>query len=114
MKSITPTYSRRTDQSVLDQSSSHLVTDNHILKLRDKLANEVSISKQKDLEIEKLRVTVAQLNNDKRMLIRELQQAYEGNENANSSILNESSIQQSKLEFNKNTANFESINRNRK
>ena len=40
------------------------------------------------------------------MLVYELQQLYGANENMNSSMLNESSIQNSKLGFNKDTANF--------
>lgn len=40
------------------------------------------------------------------MLVYELQQAYGNCENINSSVLNESSIDNSKLEFNKNTASF--------
>lgn len=82
--------------------------------MRDKLANEVSASKHKQLEIENLKKTIVQLNNDKKLLIFELQQAYNGNENVNSSLLNESSIHQSKFEINKNTANFESIKQKKK
>lgn len=78
--------------------------------MRDKLASEVSASKHKDVEIENLKKTIAQLTNDKKMLVYELQQVYgSNNENINSSLLNESSIQNSKLEINKNTANFESM-----
>lgn len=75
-----------------------------------------------------MKKTIAQLSNDKKMLVCELQQAYDGqnrsqgnevpvgnyrtdptNENANSSILNESSIEHSKLEFIKQTANFQNV-----
>ncbi len=66
--------------------------------MRDKLASEVSASKHKDVEIENLKKTIAQLTNDKKMLVYELQQVYgSNNENINSSLLNESSIQNSKL-----------------
>jgi hypothetical protein len=52
LRNITPNYSRRTDQSELNQSSSmHYATENQVLKIRDKLASEVSVSKQKDQEI---------------------------------------------------------------
>jgi hypothetical protein len=83
--------------------------------MRDKLASEVSASKHKDVEIENLKKTIAQLTNDKKMLVYELQQVYgSNNENINSSLLNESSIQNSKLEINKNTANFESMRKAKK
>ena len=66
--------------------------------MRDKLASEVSASKHKDIEIENLKKTIAQLTNDKKMLVYELHQIYgTNNENINSSLLNESSIQNSKL-----------------
>lgn len=78
VKSMTPGYSRRTDQSELNQSS-NFATENQLFKMRDKLANEVSASKHKQLEIENLKKTIAQLNNDKKLLICELQQAYNGN-----------------------------------
>ena len=53
-----------------------------------------------------MKKTITQLTNDKKMLIYELQQVYGSSENYNSSLLNESSIQNSKLSVNKNTANF--------
>lgn len=57
--------------------------------MRDKLASEVSASKHKDVEIENLKKTIAQLTNDKKMLVYELQQVYgSNNENINSSLLN--------------------------
>jgi hypothetical protein len=110
VRNLTPNYSRRTDQSSLNQSSTNYITENQLLKVRDKLAFEVSSSKQKDAEIETLKKTIAQLTNDKKMLVYELQQVYGNNENMNSSLMNESSIiRQSKLDANKNTANFDSI-----
>lgn len=65
----------------------------------------MSNNKLKDLEIDNLKKTITQLTNDKKMLVYELQQVC-SNENMNSSLLNESSINNSKMEFNKNTANF--------
>lgn len=57
--------------------------------MREKLASEVSAGKHKDLEIENLKKAVAQLTNDKKMLVYELQQVYgPNNENMNSSLLN--------------------------
>jgi Txe/YoeB family toxin of Txe-Axe toxin-antitoxin module len=110
VRNLTPNYSRRTDQSSLNQSSTHYITENQLLQVRDKLALEVSASKQKDAEIDNLKKTISQLTNDKKMLVYELQQIYGNNENANSSLMNESSImRQSKRDPNKNTANFESM-----
>lgn len=123
VRNMTPGYSRRTDQSqLMNQSSQNNVyaTDNQVLKIRDKLAAEVSASKHKDAEIDNLKRTIAQLTNDKKMLVYELQQMYNSsgltaqNQNINSSLLNESSIQHSKLEINKNTANFESVRKKKK
>lgn len=48
--------------------------------------------KDKDREIDNLKKTIAQLTQDKKMLIMELQQAYVGQENISGSVLNESSI----------------------
>lgn len=40
VRNMTPSYSRRTDQSELNQSASaNYVTENQLLKIRDKLAN---------------------------------------------------------------------------
>lgn len=86
---MTPGYSRRTDQSELNQSSNNYATENHLFKMREKLASEVSAGKHKDLEIENLKKAVVQLTNDKKMLVYELQQVYgPNNENMNSSLLN--------------------------
>lgn len=98
VRNMTPGYSRRTDQSELNQSSTNYLTENHVLKLRQKLASEVSASKHKDVEIDNLKRTIVQLTNDKKMLVFQLQQVYGGNnQNANSSLLNESSIRNSKM-----------------
>lgn len=60
-----------------------------MFKVREKLASEVSAGKHKDVEIENLKKTIAQLNNDKKMLVYELQQVYgHNNENMNPSLLN--------------------------
>jgi hypothetical protein len=76
---------------------------------------EVSASKKKDVEIDGLKKAIAQLTNDKKMLVYELQQVYGNNENVNSSLMNESSIiRQSKRDMNKNTANFESLKKKRR
>ena len=57
--------------------------------MRDKLASEVSASKHKDVKIENWKKTIAQLTNDKKILVYELQQVYgTNNENINSSLLN--------------------------
>jgi hypothetical protein len=110
VRNLTPNYSRMTDQSSLNQSSTNYITEKQLLKVRDKLALEVSASKQKDTEIDTLKRTIAQLTNDKKMLVYELQQVYGNNENLSSSLLNESSIiRQSKRDLSKNTANFESV-----
>lgn len=76
VRNMTPGYSRRTDQSQLNQSSTNYATDNHLFKLREKLANQVSAGKHKDVEIQSLKKTIAQLTNDKKMLVYELQQVY--------------------------------------
>lgn len=47
---MTPGYSRRTDQSDLNVSH-QFQQDKQVIKIREKLASEVSSSKHKDLEI---------------------------------------------------------------
>lgn len=79
VRNMTPGYSRRTDQSeIMNQSSQNnaYASDNQVLKIRDKLAAEVSASKHKDAEIDNLKRTIVQLTNDKKMLVYELQQVY--------------------------------------
>lgn len=77
VRNMTPSYSRRTDNiSEINQSSTNFISENQILKIREKLANEVSSSKKKDIEIESLKGRIAELTNDKKMLVHELQQLY--------------------------------------
>ena len=50
VRNMTPNYSRRTDNiSEINQSSTNYISDNQIIKMREKLANEVSSSKKKDV-----------------------------------------------------------------
>ncbi len=49
VRNMTPSYSRRTDQSELNQSSTNYVTENQLLKMRDKLASEVSAGKHREV-----------------------------------------------------------------
>ena len=50
VRNMTPNYSRRTDNiSEINQSSTNYISDNQIVKVREKLANEVSSSKKKDV-----------------------------------------------------------------
>lgn len=74
VRNMTPGYSRRTDQSEINQSSMQFAAENQLLKLRQKLASEVSNNKLKDIEIDNLKKTITQLTNDKKMLVYELQQ----------------------------------------
>ncbi|CAM6001684.1 unnamed protein product [Sphagnum balticum] len=68
IRNKTPSYSRRTDLSEIN-ASMHPLPDSNLLKIRQKLASEVSAGKHKELEIENLRRMVSQLTNDKKALI---------------------------------------------